>query len=102
MAKQINCPRCMVELGETVSMVPNADDYYKCPECGAELWLQERDVAAKAAFEAAHANNYVSMSLQPGEQIMGGGGSTGKPKKANKKKSLAHINAALASEYHNH
>lgn len=98
MAKQMNCPRCMVALGETVRMNPTKDDFYRCPECGGEFWPGQNDDGM--AVKDIQQNTYVSMSLQPGEHVVGGGGSTGRPKKQGKKKSLAQINASLSAEYH--
>lgn len=101
MSRQMNCPRCML-YGDTVAMVPKPPDYFKCPNCGTEVWPKRMGEAAEAVNRENEENCYVSMSLQPGEKTVGGGGSTGKPKKAGKKRSLAQINAMLADSYHNH
>lgn len=98
MAKQMNCPRCMIYLGETVKMNPTKDDFYRCPVCGGEFWPGQNDDGM--AIKDIQKNTYVSMSLQPGEHVVGGGCSTGRPKKQGKKKSLAQINASLSAEYH--
>ena len=100
MAKQMNCPRCMIYLGETVKMNPTKDDFYRCPVCGGEFWPGRND-SGMALNDISQSNNsYVSMSMQPGEHVVGGGGSTGRAKKSGKKKTLAQINASLSSEYH--
>jgi len=94
MAKQMNCPRCMAILGETVRMNPREDDYYCCPECGGEFWPGRADNGL-ALREIQEGNTYVSLSLQEKERVPGGGGSVGRAKKQGKKKTLAQINAEL-------
>lgn len=81
------CQKCRV------MMEPVSEDFCRCPECGSEVWYSYSQ--DRVAGPPATDGSYVSLSLQPGENIMGGGASTGKPKKQGKKKSLAQINAEL-------
>ena len=81
------CQKCRI------MMQPVDADHCKCQQCGSEVWYDFSQDAVPGP--PAPDNSYVSLSLQPGENIMGGGASTGKPKKQGKKKSLAQINAEL-------
>lgn len=97
MRKQVNCPVCALDGYTTEMKYQQRDDFFKCDRCGAELWgkgEQWIDAIVKLKNESI-ADTYVSLALQPGEKVMGGGGSTGHAKKAGKKKSLAQINKEL-------
>ena len=85
------CQKCRV------MMEPVNADFCRCPNCGSEVWY---NYSQDKVTGPPVSGSYVSLSMQPGENIMGGGGSVGHAKKKGKKKSLAQINASLAYEYH--
>jgi len=92
MGKQINCPECMTMRGDTVAMQANDQGWFKCPICGGEYWPQNDELVVKwIRKKEQQSNTYVSLSQQPGTHIEGGGGATGKAKKAGKKKSTQRL-----------
>ena len=54
-------------------------DFYTCDKCGGEFWPAEPKVPRTTVRDGS--NSYVSLSLQPGTKIIGGGSKSGKRKK---------------------
>lgn len=93
-----------------VSMIYDSkQDYYKCPECGTEVW-PEADKVSKPTKEQAEIHSFMQQmapthfakeALPAGGPLLGSGGSKskGRSRKADmQKKSLAQINAGLAGK----
>ena len=78
--KSCQCPECGVGLLEW-----NPYEFFKCSVCGGEYWPKEKKVPRTTARSTDKA--YVSLSLQPGTKIIGGGSKTGKRKKKKPKRS---------------
>ena len=74
-------------------------DYFKCPECGAELWPKDINFANHWEKERQQNLMYKAMSLQEGEQIKGGSNNGKSRRKVNNKKTLAQINAGLSINF---
>ncbi len=99
MGKQINCPECMTLRGDTIAMEAEDQGWFKCPACGGEYWPKDDEVVTKLILKKQQVNNtYISLSQQPGVHIEGGGGSTGKVKKAGKKKTVQQLYQGLYKE----
>jgi len=94
------CQECRV-----VMTYSSKQDFYKCPECGTEVWPEtsnaENDEIASLMCERYKANLPAKEALPAGEALLGSGGSKskGRSRKADmKKKSLAQINVGLAGK----
>lgn len=98
MCKDILCNICLTYEGKAVHMQAKGD-YFKCPECGAELWPRDMNFANHWEKERQQNLMYKAMSLQEGEQIKGGVNNGKGRRKANNKKTLAQINAGLSINF---
>ena len=97
MCKDILCNICLTYEGKAVHMQAKGD-YFKCPECGAELWPQDMNFANHWEKERQQNLMYKAMSLQEGEQIKGGSNNNRSSKKTNKKKTPQQLYQALFKE----
>lgn len=97
MCKDILCNICLTYEGKAVHMQAKGD-YFKCPECGAELWPQDMNFANHWEKERQQNLMYKAMSLQEGEQIKGGSNNNSSSKKTNKKKTPQQLYQALFKE----
>lgn len=97
MCKDILCNICLTYEGKAVHMQAKGD-YFKCPECGAELWPQDMNFANHWEKERQQNLMYKAMSLQEGEQIKGGSNNNSPSKKTNKKKTPQQLYQALFKE----
>lgn len=98
MIKDILCSLCLTYKGKAIKMQAKGD-FFKCPECGSEIWPQDMNFANQWEKERQQNMIYKPMSLQEGEQIKGGS-SNGKSKRPpNNKKTLGQINAGLSADF---
>lgn len=97
MCKDILCNICLTYGGKAVHMQAKGD-YFKCPECGAELWPQDMNFANHWEKERQQNLMYKAMSLQEGEQIKGGSNNNSSSKKTDKKKTPQQLYQALFKE----
>lgn len=97
MCKDILCNICLTCEGKAVHMQAKGD-YFKCPECGAELWPQDMNFANHWEKERQQNLMYKAMSLQEGEQIKGGSNNNSSSKKTDKKKTPQQLYQALFKE----
>lgn len=97
MCKDILCNICLTHEGKAVHMQAKGD-YFKCPECGAELWPQDMNFANHWEKERQQNLMYKAMSLQEGEQIKGGSNNNSSSKKTDKKKTPQQLYQALFKE----
>lgn len=97
MVNDILCTICLTKDGRAVHMQAKGD-YFKCPECGAELWPKDINFANHWEKERQQNLMYKAMSLQEGEQIKGGSNNNSSLKKANKKKTPQQLYQALFKE----
>lgn len=98
MVNDILCTICLTKDGRAVHMQAKGD-YFKCPECGAELWPKDINFANHWEKERQQNLMYKAMSLQEGEQIKGGSNNGKSRRKVNNKKTLAQINAGLSINF---
>jgi hypothetical protein len=62
--------------------------FWKCPECGTEVWPEDPEITQKRLKEAQAIDySLVSLSHVDGTRAKGGGGSSGKSHKKSQKKS---------------
>ena len=61
-------------------------DFYKCPVCDSEFWPKVSFESEKKQLNDAICNDFVSHSLQDGEQIKGGSCSSGRSNRKQKLK----------------
>ena len=62
--------------------------FWKCPECGTEVWPEEPEVVERERKQAAADNSgMVSRAWIPGTEAKGGGGGSGKSRKKPLRKS---------------
>lgn len=97
MCKDILCNICLTYEGKAVHMQAKGD-FFKCPNCGAELWPTDMNFANHWEKERQQNLTYRAMSLQEGEQINGGTKNASCPKKPNKKKTPQQLYQALYKE----
>ena len=97
MCKDILCNICLTYEGKAVHMQAKGD-YFKCPECGAELWPQDMNFANHWEKERQQNLMYKAMSLQEGEQIKSGTNKNSLIKKTDKKKTPQQLYQALFKE----
>ena len=97
MCKDILCNICLTYEGKAVHMQAKGD-YFKCPECGAELWPQDMNFDNHWEKERQQNLMYKAMSLQEGEQIKGGSNNNSSSKKTDKKKTPQQLYQALFKE----
>lgn len=98
MVNDILCTICLTKEGKAVHMQAKGD-YFKCPECGAELWPEDMNFANHWEKERQQNLVYKAMSLQKGEIIKGRSASGKTKRPLNNKKTLAQINAGLSVDF---
>lgn len=67
-----------------IMMEPVNEDFCRCPQCGSEVWYNYSADKVKGKSEEPGA--YVSLSMQEGERVLGGGSGVSCVGKHEKKK----------------
>jgi translation initiation factor 2 beta subunit (eIF-2beta)/eIF-5 len=95
MAKQINCGVCAIH-GETIAMELRDKSFFKCPECGAELHVNDDGDDTFIRYWQQQ-QQYRSCSLPEGVHVHGGDKKNGKAPGLSKmkKKTINEINNSL-------
>lgn len=73
------CQKCYRLVGQIITMPSVEGDYYKCPRCGTEVWLDyNAPVLNEADPPVDRGTPYVSRSLPERYKVPPGGAKSGK------------------------